>query len=182
MSGAVAVTVAVDRGSRPAHAPSLHHAALLTYSARVTDYDITLGLISGDTEPNVVIRELEEALSVFFEPEKTENAYSAYDELRDITYSLDVNWLAETAETDFEQACPHWLSVYTSPFPNVGQSFPWDPNRVAALGVAFAKVAISGRFRAAMSVEGKLIATTPGVPPTNVDRGPARASSMREGR
>lgn len=39
--------------------------SLLSYSALMTDYYVVLGLVSGNTEPNVVIRELEEALSVF---------------------------------------------------------------------------------------------------------------------
>lgn len=70
-----------------------------------------------------------------------------------------MNWLAEAAETVFEHACPHMLWVYARPFPY----FIWD--RMAALGVAFAKVAASGRFHAVMKVEGEAIATTPGVPP-----------------
>ena len=110
-----------------------------------------LGLIDGDTRPDVVIRTLEEALSVFFEPTKTENLWSAYMERDGIGLSLQ---FGEPVDTDFERACPHHLWIDTR-----------SADEVGGLGSVFAKIAFSARFRAAMMVEGRdPLATTPGVP------------------
>ncbi|MBO4206686.1 hypothetical protein [Micromonospora echinofusca] len=114
------------------------------------DLVVRFGLVTGERDTRVVVPALEEALSVFFEPNRTPDTYSAYVEPEDVSLSLRFDWPVESA---FEQACPHVMSVETG-----------KRHNIPALGRVFGQIAASGRFRAAMLIDWEEIAITRGVP------------------
>lgn len=119
------------------------------------DFSIRFGLTSGVTDEAVVVRELEEILTVFFEPQRTPAHYGAYDEVTGIGLALTFGF---PVETGYERACPHVMTVFTD-----------DGDPLGALGRVFARLAASGRCHAAMCLDDRDIAITRGVPDDPVD-------------